>query len=303
VDLNFLKLVITLRLEADYADPYLLFGMRTDFAEIFREATSCSRKSCDQCPDTSACPLQQIFAQTLSPVPSAVKRFQKPPLPFVFDLPLLPPAPNRGRAVEIGITLAGLATNHVVCFLNAVRLYFGRPASRRRLFAAVSKVDSIDYTGNRSTIAGQGSAVAPDRLVFLSMAAVQSSVLLPPDSVSLSVTTPLCLLKDGRPLRELSFSALLRSLLRRMSAISFHYGGIDLELDYRWLAERSSQIECSSGEFTWIEWNKNLYGIIGRGTFTGDLTDFHPFLLFGEYFHAGKGATYGLGRYRLEKAG
>ena len=34
-----------------------------------------------------------------------------------------------------------------------------------------------------------------------------------------------------------------------------------------------------------------------------DLTDFHPFLLFGEYFHAGKGATYGLGRYRLEKAG
>src|SRR5690349_2540332 len=87
VDLNFLRLVVTLRLETDVTDPYLLFGMRTDFAKLFREVTSCRREVCQQCPDAPGCPCLPILSQRLSTDPSAVRRFQKPPLPFAFALP------------------------------------------------------------------------------------------------------------------------------------------------------------------------------------------------------------------------
>jgi CRISPR/Cas system endoribonuclease Cas6 (RAMP superfamily) len=303
VEFNFLRLFVTLRLEIDVANPYSLFEMKADFADIFRQVSGCSLRSCEKCPQNPACPYHQIFSQAISPDPSAVRRFQKPPLPFVFDLPLLPKAPNRGRTVEIGLTLAGPAANHVGSFLDAVKSMFEQRLVRRQLVAAVEKVESADYLGNRTVLTEAGSTLALDRLFSLSTGGLEKSVPLAPDAVSLTIVTPLRIIKDGRPLRDLSFAALARSLFRRMSAISFYYGGIDPELDYKWLSDHCSRIGISNNGFRWVEWDKGLSGIIGSGTFTGDLTDFHPFLLFGEYFHAGKGATYGFGCYRLEKAG
>jgi CRISPR/Cas system endoribonuclease Cas6 (RAMP superfamily) len=302
VEFNFLNLVFTLRLEADIADPYLLFGMRADFADIFQQVGGCSRTNCEACPHTPACPYHLVFSQAISPDPSAVRRFQKPPLPFVFDLPLLPTAPNRGRTIEMGLTLAGPAANHVGSFLEAVRIMFGRWQARRQVVAVVAKVESADHLGNRAVIAEPWSGTPFDRLFFLSADGLDKSAILSHDAVSIEIVTPLRIIKDGRPLRELSFAALARSLFRRMSAIYFYYGGMEPELDYKWLSSRCASIGISSNEFRWVEWDKGLSGIIGSGTFTGDLTDFHQFLLFGEYFHAGKGASYGLGRYRLEKA-
>jgi CRISPR-associated endoribonuclease Cas6 len=303
VDFNFLKLIITLRLEADIANPYLLFGIKTDFADFFRQVTGCRGKSCRECAVPPACPYWQVFSQTLSGDPSAVKRFQKPPLPFVFDLPLLPPSPNRGRTVEVGLILAGPAANHVVCFLDAVRLMFGGRDSSRKVLAVVSKVESVDYTGNRSAIAGGDGVASLDRLFSLSLDSLEKSVTLSPDRLQISIVTPLRLLHEGKVVEQLSFSVLARSLLRRMSAMLYYYGGIELELDYKWLAEQSSRITIDSGEFSRAEWGRGLGGIIGGGTFAGDVAEFHLVLLFGEQFHAGKGATYGLGRFRLEKAG
>lgn len=287
---------------ADAADPYLLFGMRTMFADSFRRAVGCDSPSCGNCPRILACPYQEVFAQAISTDPAAVKRFQKPPLPFVFDVPILPPPPNSGRTVEIGLTLAGRATHHAKLFLDAVVILFRHWHVHGKVAATVVKVESVDHAGNRSVVADQGGEIALGRLSLLSLVGLQQSAVLSPDTIDLSLTTPLCLLKDGRPQREFSFTALVRTLLRRMSAISYYYGGIDLELDYKWLSSQSMEIAAGENDFRWVEWNRSLYGIVGRGTFAGVLTDFHHVLLFGEYFHAGKGAAYGLGCYRLAKA-
>ena len=40
-------------------------------------------------------------------------------------------------------------------------------------------------------------------------------------------------------------------------------------------------------------------GLMGKGSFEGDLDPFLPYLFIGEYLHAGKGASWGFGRYRL----
>jgi hypothetical protein len=82
---------------------------------------------------------------------------------------------------------------------------------------------------------------------------------------------------------------------------SYHF--MELDLDYKWLSRQSQEIGISSNGFRWAERDKGMSGIIGGGTFTGSMVEFHPFLLLGEYLHAEKGAAYGFGRYWLEKDG
>jgi hypothetical protein len=49
VEFNFLKLIFTLTLADDIADPYFLFGIRAEFAEVFRRVTGCDRARCLKC--------------------------------------------------------------------------------------------------------------------------------------------------------------------------------------------------------------------------------------------------------------
>ena len=62
-------------------------------------------------------------------------------------------------------------------------------------------------------------------------------------------------------------------------------------------------------ELRWYDWERysnrqevrmRLGGFIGRVTYRGDLGEFLPYLLLGMYTHVGKGATFGLGGYRID---
>jgi hypothetical protein len=123
--------------------------------------------------------------------------------------------------------------------------------------------------------------------------------------IRMTITTPMRLLKDGKPVREFSFSCFVRPLLRRISSLAFYYYGNGLEVDYKWLSAASDSIVLVENNFLWTEWGEDrhgdrLGGIIGSGVWEGALTDYHPFLLLGEYFHVGKGSPFGLGRYRMD---
>ncbi len=300
MEFNILKVVFTLELKDDIADPYLLFDIRRDFAEVFRRASGCGRRECVRCENTAECPYQQIFSQAMLSDPSALRRFQKPPLPFVFDLPVLGPAPNSGEHCEISLILAGIAVNHVHHFLDAVVSLLERPAFTGRHPFSLELIESEDHFGNRQLIARQGSGAILDHFIILSMDDLAKEPGLSPCELNLTFLTPLRIIKDGHPLRELTFSALAMALLRRMSAVAFYYCYLDLDLDYKYLSRESREVGISFGGLNWIEWGRNLGGIMGSVTFAGNLTDFHPLLLFGQYFHAGKGCAYGLGRFRLK---
>ena len=106
---------------------------------------------------------------------------------------------------------------------------------------------------------------------------------------------------ERKPIREFSFSAFVRALFRRLSSLAYYYGGEEAELDYKWLAEQSRLVECVAADVCWVEWGNKWSGLIGTGTFAGDLSEYHPFLLAGECLHVGKGASFGLGRFLIDK--
>jgi CRISPR-associated endoribonuclease Cas6 len=301
VDLNLVQLIVTLRLEADISDRYALFAMKPYFEEAFRQAAGCTGGSSGPCTRGDGCPYHQTFSQPLSADPAALRRYQKPSLPFVFHLPLVAEPPNEGDTVELGLILAGSAVNFATDYLAALEGMLRNPGFRRRFSASLIKVESAGYGGTRTLIMAPGKELATGLMTTLSLQGLRESSVLAPDAVTVTIVTPMRIMAEGRPLREFSFSPFIRALCRRASAMAYYYGGSEADLDFKWLAERSRSVACADADFRWVEWGSSWGGLLGSATVAGDMTEYHPFLLAGEYLHVGKGATFGLGRYALGK--
>ena len=296
MEFNLVRLVITVRLDTDIADPLAMFGIHRCFAEAFRRVCICGGAH------DNNCPYSRNFSQSLSTDPAAVRRYQKPPLPFTFSLPQLSLPPNRGREVEISLTLVGSAIQYMSQYLSALTLALSSFGPAGRYVARPVKAEAVDYYGVRSSVWEAGREMDEKNLILLSADGIQQAFPLTPDGVRLRLVTPLRLLSGGKPVRELTFSLLIRSLIRRITALAYYYGYYEMDMDFKWLAERSREIRCTDGDFCWQGDNGKYAGILGSGTFTGVLDEFHPFLLLGEYLQCGKGAAYGYGQFLLEKS-
>jgi CRISPR-associated endoribonuclease Cas6 len=301
VDLNFVQLIFTVKLAAGNADPYALFAMRPYFIESFRQTVNCGQPQCEPCPEAATCPYNQILTQPLSADPAALKRYQKPSLPFVFDIPVLPPNSNRGSTMELGLIIAGSAVNCLGEYIAATGAMLRNPGFMRRLNASILKVETVGYRGIRHIIMEPGGGVETGLLEILSVRGLQEAMVLPSDTVTLTIVTPMRIMGEGKPLRKLSFSPFVRALFRRLSSLAYYYGGEEAELDYKWLAEQSRLVECVAADVRWVEWGNKWSGLIGTATFTGDMSEYRPFLLAGEYLHVGKGASFGLGSFLINK--
>src|SRR6185369_17991609 len=104
--------------------PQALFAIRQRFPTAFRHAVGCLTRD-GGCNGGASCPCRTRFDQNLTPDPSALRRYQKPPLPFAFRIPLLPEKSVQGTSVELSLVITGEAINHLDHFLKAVRRLMG----------------------------------------------------------------------------------------------------------------------------------------------------------------------------------
>ncbi|UFS68611.1 CRISPR system precrRNA processing endoribonuclease RAMP protein Cas6 [Geomonas sp. RF6] len=291
MELHHVTIIFTATLTANLPDPFALFSVRGAFEESFREAVGCRRGACPGCLRTGSCAFAANFAQELSRDPEGLRRHQKPPLPFVFRMPVLPPLPNRGKSLECSLTLFGSAIQHFDNYLGAAALLF------RRVGAHLSAVELLSPGGERSPLPA-GTSAADSPLPLLTAADPLSAGPLAPDRVTVDFLTPLRLPSEGKVLRQIDFSHFARALLRRVSTVAYYYGGIELPLDYRALAAASEKVTCTSSTTRFTQWGKTS-GIVGTLSFCGDIEEFHLLLLLGRAMHLGKGASFGLGHFQI----
>lgn len=294
MNFTLVKLVATIRLESDLP-PGALFGVKSVFAQAFRRATGCITAG-GGCGAGIDCPCRQTFGQQVSPDPEAVRRYQKPPLPFVFSFPAA--AARQGETVPVGLVLVGQAANHLPAYLTALRQLFLLPELRRRVRGTLCSVVSSDLAGTCHELLSADGRTTLDRVLLLSAADLTAPATGGQDFI-LNLRTPLRLLRDGRPLRQLAAPALMGALFRRISALAYYYGEITLPHDFKSLALLSQELLLTAGSCQWTDWGSGVQGLLGRFTLGGDLDDFLPFLLLGELLHVGKGASYGMGEYSL----
>ncbi len=288
MNITLASLVLDVTLTAPLRSPAAPFAIRTFFPAAFKRAG-------DRLHEPSW--WQATFGQQLSPDPEAVRRYQKPPLPFVFDLPSLS-AGHRGAA-ELGLTLVGSAVNHLPAYILALRLLFADEAFTGRFPARLDAIVALDAVGSRTPLWRNGGEPSLSGVPLVAASQLTDRELATPDQLHLEILTPLRLLQDGHPCREPGFSLLARSLMRRVSALAYYYGGEELNMDFRWLAERSASVATVRSGLCWAEWGGGVQGVVGRIEFRGELLDFLPFFRLGERLHVGKGASFGLGRYSM----
>jgi hypothetical protein len=127
--------------------------------------------------------------------------------------------------------------------------------------------------------------------------------------LALHFLTPTRLKHNGRFVETApAFHIVIRTLLRRVSSLSYFHAGQRWDTDYRGWIERAGQVETIASDVQWADWERyssrqrrrmNLGGIVGRVTYAGEITPFLPLLRLGELIHVGKGVVFGNGRYEI----
>ncbi|MHC1698137.1 MAG: CRISPR system precrRNA processing endoribonuclease RAMP protein Cas6 [Geobacteraceae bacterium] len=301
MDLLLAKLIVTLRADAEIADPYTLFSLKNEFTQSFRQAVCHADGRCESCLSRQECSYHTTFARELAADPAALKRHQKPSLPFVFQPPVLPLPCAKGSHVELCLVLFGSATHYLAEYWEALQHLFRHDASGSSGRFSLVKLEAAGCSGFRTELAAAAGPLKSDLLTTISYDDLAALNTLDPQQIPLRFETHLRIARDGSFLRDFSFSPFIRSLLRRLSSLAYYYGCI-MELDFKRLSAQSEAIKITENCFHWEEWQKGRqYGIVGSGVLSGELSDFHPALLLGEYLNCGKDATFGLGRYVLAR--
>lgn len=124
--------------------------------------------------------------------------------------------------------------------------------------------------------------------------------------------TPLRLKQENKLQTELPFHVLIRTALRRMSALEIAYGQEGLgepALDYRGLVRRAEDIRLKESTLRWRELQRfsnrqrqkvSLSGLMGAALYEGELAEFVPLLDYASQVHVGKQTLFGLGRMDIE---
>jgi len=156
--------------------------------------------------------------------------------------------------------------------------------------------------------AGDDLVSVPD--IPITDAHVQAVATLSPETARLTLEflTPLRLVDQGRLVQRLAFLPFLLRLLERLEALSVRYGGQRLPFDHAQLLPAVEQVTVLEDATRWIELESYstrrqarspMGGLVGSVTFGGPLAPFLPWLLWGQFTHAGKDAVKGNGLYRL----
>jgi hypothetical protein len=304
--------------------------LRGGLGQALKRGT-CGRPSGELCQKRcelpEVCPYAFLFESPTPPNAEVLRASHEIPPPYLIEPPDRPPYTlEPGEPFRFGLVLFGSAIRFFPYLLAALRdlgqVGLGPQRIRCRLGTA-----TFLAPGGRETVLFDASANRilsnqPSAPSAAAWAVVQST-----DADRLTLTlhflTPTRLKHADRFVAgPPPFHVVIRALMRRVSSLSYFYGGQRWEVDYRGWIGRAEQVQIADAEVRWVDWERfstrqgremNLGGIVGRVTYaelarseTGQSTGgaeglgaFLPLLRLGELGHVGKGAVFGNGRYEI----
>ena len=302
--------------EMVYLPPYKGAVLRGGLGdELKRTACVVERQPCEGCALKKTCVYYQIFE---TPVPENSIYFEgqsKAPHPFVIE----PPQEYRTEyspcdRFSFNLILIGDAVDYlpyfVLAFWKLGRRGIGRKINGRRgrcLLEKVESLRSLDDDRPELIFSGESERFF-DNVILIKGEDIFRDRDLTGDRITLDFITPTRIKRGGSLQDRIDFEMLIRNLLRRILSLSYFHCGEDLRLDYKGLIEKASKVRTVESNLRWYDWSRysrrqnrriSLGGFKGRITFEGEIEEFLPLILLGEYVHIGKGTTFGLGKFRI----
>lgn len=264
---------------------------------------------CEACPLKQSCLYPTVFETGPGEAAIKMRRYERVPHPYI-----LQPARMAGNRLEPGlelsldVTLVGRAAQHVGYVVRALQEAASGGLGPDRTASEFVSVAPLGM--DRPPWLELNSELRPGLL----LEAVAPAIPACPRTAQVEMTTPLRIQREGQLVGPLAFvpADMLRSLVRRVSMLTTFFTDAPLDADFRALTQMASTVAMPKAELQWIEITRRssrqqtvmqMGGIVGRFDIVlAGAEALWPFLWLGQWIGAGKGATMGLGEYRIEPA-
>ena len=267
-----------------------------------------------------SCPYPFLFESRTPPGAAKLTRYPRTPGPYVLE-----PADRRFDAgagtLNLGVTLFGAANDHLPYVVHALD-----QAGRSGLTTRRVALELLDVQGEkRESGTGPGAGDGAERSGWTTLfepgghlSPVQAKHPVPPPSppaVRVRLLSPLRIKRHERFVGawDFEFRTFLGGLLRRISLLTYFFSDTPLETDFAGLLRCAESISIAERDLRWREWTRHssrqnaklqMGGLVGSFELAREgLDPFWPYLWLGQWTHAGKGGSMGLGRYVLEPLG
>lgn len=298
---------------------------RGGFGHAFKRV-ACPLRCREACQMPKVCVYAYVFETPPPEGAEMLRKYPHAPHPFVIE----PPLEERrdyeaGEVLQVGLVLIGRALDYLPYFIYAFdelgRIGVGKGRGRYQLKEVRVKNEELSgekgkgdviYSGETKTLQSHYPILSGRDLIGEVSSSFHPKLSTRTPQLSLHFVTP-TRLKYGESLTsDLEFHILIRSLLRRISSLSYFHCGKRLTLDFKGLIEQAMAVNIVERHLRWLDWERyshrqetkmKLGGFVGQITFQGDLEEFWPILRLGELVHVGKGTAFGLGQYRIKREG
>ena len=268
-----------------------------------RTACVTNSQDCRGCMLSASCAHGYLFESPPQNSSGMLARSTAVPHPYVLR-------PSKGGPITAGHThsldvlLFGMGNRYLPYVLHALRQAAEDGLGRERGKMALDIVEQW-HDGQWQPIF---SPTAP-------LAAKPPATLVAPgapERIRVQLHTPLRLRSNNRyvGVEQFGFAHLFSALMLRLSQLARFHGDGEPQADYAQLASLAREQRLIDTELRWQDWARyssrqrtrmQMGGLLGQFTLTGEhLSAFWPWLWLGQYSHAGKACTMGLGQYRID---
>lgn len=276
-----------------------------------RVACTCNGTGPVTADDASGCVYHYLFEPVAPQRAGGPRGILHVPQPFVLDPPLdakTEYAPGELMAFEfILIGRAVPCLPHMLAAFELMGIHGLGKGKGRFNISSLWKLNAADEAapldlGRFSTDEAGGDLITAQ--------GIETSAPCPYflDAVTLEFQTPTRLKSNSHLCDSPEFHTVYRNLARRLSLLSFFHCGGEWKDSIAAEIKLADRVRLVRHRLDWMDWRryssrqeKEMYlgGFVGRLGFRGELAPFWPYLVMGSHLHIGKGATFGLGKYRL----
>ena len=258
--------------------------------------------ACQSCMLKNSCAYPYIFETPPPPNSVKMRLYEAAPHPFIIK----PQTPNHHEidTVSISIHLFGRSYRYLPYLIFAFEKAGKQGMGKTQQIFQLETVTQLFQQQPQRVIYQQGqlqSDITPETLAIPDC----------PSAVNIQLETPLRIKQEGKNCNSerLSFNAFFGNLLRRISMLSYFHTDNPLETDFAYLMTQAKTINIQQQQLVWHDWSRyssrqqttiEMGGLLGKFTLEDELDVFWPYLWLGQWTHAGKGTSMGLGAYSIE---
>jgi len=262
-----------------------------------------SIKNCYECLLKNKCIYFYIFETSPHPNLKYLKNLKDIPRPFVIEPPLeTKQIYKKEENLEFNLILIGKSIKYfpyfILAFKELGKIGIGKGRGRYSLYKVENFKNNIIYNSEDGIIRKVNSKINID----------ENAEFPINNSLSLNFITPTRIKYKDDLVVIPEFHILIRSLLHRISSLSYFHCNKELKLDYNLLILKAEDVKIEKNNLKWTDWERyssrqdtkmKLGGFIGDITYKGNFKDFSRLILIGEQIHIGKNCTFGLGKYEI----